>query len=85
MYEYLRKNTSFTIDANCVTFDLQNVEATIKHFWHTQAILTLKFSGINIDFYSKGLVEYWYEDGDSCALLDLIISNKLYFKQFIFE
>ena len=83
MYEYLRKNTSFTFEGNCVVFNVNKVEKTIKRYEHPQAILTLKFPGINLDFYSEGLVEYWYEGGNSFASVDLRKSNKLYYKRSI--
>lgn len=79
MYELLRKNVTFTVDANCITFDLRDVEETIKRYEHPQAILTLKFSGANLDFKSDGLVDYWYEKGDSYVSVDLRKTNKLLF------
>lgn len=80
MYEYLRNNISFTMDGNCVVFDVDAVKEKIDRYTHPQAVISLKFSGKNLDFYSEGLVNYWYDGRDSYASIDLRKSDKLYFK-----
>lgn len=80
MYEFLNNNVSFAIEGNCVTIDISKVKDKIERFGYPQAILTMKFKGVNLDFYSEGLENNWYEKGDSYANIDLRKSNKLYFK-----
>lgn len=81
MYEVLYKNVSIVLEGNCLTFDIGAVKDKMDRFEHPQAIITVKFTGVNLDFFSDGLEKYWYDGRDSYANIDLRRSNKLYFKR----
>lgn len=85
MYEFLRDNISYSLTNNCLQFDLTKVKDKIERYTHPQAIVTLKFAGVNLDFLSDGLVDYWYERGDSYVSVDLRKTDVLYFKKVLSE
>ena len=79
MYKLIRDRISINNEKGSVFIDMSQINDILAKYLHPHAYLTLQFQG-NLDFYSKGLVEYRYDGLNSYCTIDLRISNQLDYK-----
>ena len=77
MYKYLHDHVTVNNKPGETILQTDIVKTTIERYEQPDAIVTLCYPNANLDFSSDGLVNYWYENGNSYVSVDLRKSNKI--------
>ena len=77
MYKYLHDNIILDNTPGETIISLRGGDAVLSKYTQPEAIITLCFPNVNLDFASEGLVNYWYADGNSYVNVDLRKSCKV--------
>lgn len=78
MYKYLYDNVSIINEKGETIINLDKVKQIMERFTHPDAVITLCYPNINLDVSSPGLVNYWFEGGNTYVNIDLRKNNVLY-------
>lgn len=75
MYHLLRSNIKFVNTPGRITIDCAQIKKQLKRYTHADACITLCFKNRLLDFYSDGLVNTFYRDGNSFITIDIRKAN----------
>ena len=81
MYKYMYDNVTIDNEPGRTIIRTNKIANALSKYTRSESVITLCYPNNNLDVYSPGLVNYWYENGNTYVSIDVRRGCTVYFKK----